>query len=80
MTDRSDLNLRNLGPLSKDDGLFLLPNGKLYNDESDYITIQPASDDHHDRYFKSVNSTYRHISPTLEELYGEYIQLQQVDT
>lgn len=80
MTDRSDLSLRNLGELSKYDGLFLLPNGKLYTDKSDYITLQPESDDHHDRYFKSVNSVYHHISPTLEELYGEYINLYQVNT
>lgn len=78
--DRSTLVLRNLGETSKDDGLFLLPNDRSYNTDSDYITIQPKSDDHHNRYFKSVDTVYRHISPTLEELYGEYVTLQNVDT
>jgi hypothetical protein len=62
----------------------LLANGKSNNTPNklrpeDYTTVQPKSNSHWNRYFKSIDSRFFHKSPTLEDLYGEYIQLDNVD-
>jgi hypothetical protein len=73
-TDWEELNIWNLTSNDQEDGLFLLPKGKIYTDESDYITIQQAGlPMKRNRYFKSVDSRFFHKSPSPEDLYGSYI-------
>ncbi|HMY80233.1 MAG TPA: hypothetical protein PK048_00105 [Candidatus Absconditabacterales bacterium] len=83
ITNRSEIDLFALGEGSKDDGLFFLPSwGRIQNTThpvpSDYITIQGRNEDHWNRFIRSVSSVFEHKSPTYEEMYGDFIHLDQV--
>jgi len=75
LTNWDEINLRSMGSESSSDGIYLLPDNTTFTDNSDYLQIQGGNSKNRTRYFKSVDSTYFHKSPTIEDLYGSYVEI-----
>ena len=75
LTNWDEINLWTLGNESSADGIFLLPDNTTFTDNSDYLQIQGGNWKNWTRYFKSVDSTFFHKSPTIEDMYGSYLEV-----